>query len=252
MNNFFYLNDIYFETMQKSEILKLLNNFHILIIYIKQLKISYCFHTRKSILLGQNTILKILAPIIVLFLLALANFCQGQYLFNNISKQNGLETSGINCIERDNGGFVWIGTGKGLYRFDGTDIIHFKNDPNDSTTISEDVIISLYNSKDGNIWVGTKDKGVNIIDPESLNIQHLYPTGDNSTGLTSVQNCIMYDDGENVLITGSFHGFDIFNKKEKKFTNFKPTNQIHQLQPRLANTFICCAADPADPSVITR
>ncbi len=194
--------------------------------------------------------LKIIILNIVFLLLTFGNLCQGQYYFNNISKENGLETSGINCIERDNDGFVWIGTEKGLYRFDGTDLLQFRHDPNDSSTISEDVIIDLYLSTEGNIWAGTRDKGVNIIDPIGLSIQHYYPDENNTSGLTSVQNRILYDNNENVWVSGSFHGFDVFNKKEKKFTNYKPTNQIDNLQPRQANSVTCCVPDPTNSDVL--
>jgi len=186
----------------------------------------------------------------VMILLIFGNICQGQYYFNNLSKHNGLESSSINCIERDEDGFIWIGTSKGLYRFDGTDLLRFKHDPNDSSTISEDVIIDLHLGTEGNIWAGTRDKGVNVIDPIGLSIQHIYPDEKNKSGLTSVQNNILYDNKENVWISGSFHGFDIFNKKKKIVTNFKPTNQIDNLESRQANTITCCVPDPTDANIV--
>jgi len=179
------------------------------------------------------------------------SLCFGQYLFNNISKEGGLETSQINVIEKDLYGFIWMGTERGLFRFDGTDILSFRHNPNDSTTISEDIIRSLFIDSKGNIWAGTRDKGVNIIDPVTLNIRHIYPSENNKPGLTSGQNNAIYESEDgNVWITSSFFGFDIFNKKENTFTNYKPTDQYDKLQSRLINTVVCCTPDPKNTEFI--
>lgn len=177
--------------------------------------------------------------------------CFGQYLFNNVSKGSGLNTSQIHAILKDHEGFIWMGTEKGLVRFDGTDMLNFNNDPNDSTSISEDIIISLFLDNAGNIWAGTRDKGINIIDPTTLNIQHIYPKDGIVSGLSSGQNNAIHEDQQgNIWISSSFHGFDIYNIENNTFTNHKPADQYDQLQPRLANTIVCCTPDPENKEVV--
>ena len=43
----------------------------------------------------------------------------------NLTNKTGLPEGAINCIAQDSYGFIWIGTWKGLFRYDGYDVINF-------------------------------------------------------------------------------------------------------------------------------
>ena len=86
---------------------------------------------------------------------------QGQNLkFDKLRVEDGLTS--INAMLIDQYGFTWFGGTHGLYRYDGTEIISYHHDPNDSTTLSSDNIISLHEDDAGNIWIGTEGKGLNV------------------------------------------------------------------------------------------
>ena len=72
---------------------------------------------------------------------------QGQYIFKNLTKDHGLGTNQINCILKDKQGFLWMGTENGLFRFDGSELMPFYNNLDDSTSLSENYIISLFQAK---------------------------------------------------------------------------------------------------------
>jgi signal transduction histidine kinase/ligand-binding sensor domain-containing protein len=72
--------------------------------------------------------------------------------------------TGIRCIFKDSRKLVWIGTENGLYRFDGTNIIYRRHKPNDQASIPGNTIISIVESKDGNIWIGTHE-GIACLNP---------------------------------------------------------------------------------------
>ena len=55
---------------------------------------------------------------------------------------------------QDKQGYMWFGTAYGLNRYDGYGFKVFRNIPGDSTTIARNMIFSLYEDKEGLIWVG--------------------------------------------------------------------------------------------------
>lgn len=78
------------------------------------------------------------------------------YEFMRLTKNNsGLSYDGISTIMQDSRGFIWIGTYKGLNRYDGNT---FKVYGMEDLGLDSDFIYSIVEDPDGNLWVGT-DKG---------------------------------------------------------------------------------------------
>lgn len=72
----------------------------------------------------------------------------------------------LQVIHRDSKGIFWLGTLKGLYRFDQRteQWTHYHNDPNDAATLAVDVIFSILpdpKDPDGVLWIGTNGGGLN-------------------------------------------------------------------------------------------
>lgn len=80
--------------------------------------------------------------------------------FRNIGTENGLSHDKVNCIMQDRRGFLWFGTEDGLNRYDGRFFTIFKNQPNDTTCISGNIIKDLHEDKNGIIWIATADGGL--------------------------------------------------------------------------------------------
>jgi ligand-binding sensor domain-containing protein/signal transduction histidine kinase len=67
----------------------------------------------------------------------------------------------IRCLMVDRTGFLWIGLGNGLMRYDGYVFTHYQHNPDDSTSLSADWITCMAEDKNGDIWLGTFNGGVN-------------------------------------------------------------------------------------------
>ena len=72
--------------------------------------------------------------------------------------------SGVGHIYQDDFGFLWFGTGTGLTKFDGYQALPFRNDPSDSSTISDNTITAIIEDFDHNLWIGTIN-GLNRLNP---------------------------------------------------------------------------------------
>ena len=80
-------------------------------------------------------------------------------LFSHFNKErNGLSYDSVRDIFQDSRGYVWIGTYKGLSRYDGK---RFKNYDRDDLGVISDFINVIKEDIDGNLWIGT-DNGVVI------------------------------------------------------------------------------------------
>ncbi len=110
----------------------------------------------------------------VFFLLpALISFCTGsafaqseyfQPRFEHISVNNGLSHSDAMAVACDQDGFIWIGTNKGLDKYNGYSIKNYPIEVNNTIGLSDNRIRSLYASDEGELWVGTENGGLNYYD----------------------------------------------------------------------------------------
>ncbi|CAL1517536.1 two-component regulator propeller domain-containing protein [Chitinophaga sp. MM2321] len=89
-----------------------------------------------------------------------------QYQFNRIDINQGLSNNQVNCIFKDNAGFMWIGTVSGLNRFDGYRFTVFQHDLRDSTSLSDNSINKIIAGPGEQLWIRTRS-GINIYDPVS-------------------------------------------------------------------------------------
>ena len=103
---------------------------------------------------------KILCPSVIVFLSLLNGVYAQQYItnFTNYSIKDGLSDNLVYTFHEDERGFVWVGTRKGLNRFDGkTFKVFLQNgdkENSECTTIIEDI--------NGNIWTSFFKKRSNI------------------------------------------------------------------------------------------
>src|SRR5271154_3877008 len=75
--------------------------------------------------------------------------------FTHVSGEQGLSNSTVEAICQDSRGFMWIGTRDGLNRYDGHQMVVYRNDPADSNSLSDSYIRCIYEDKDQQLWVGT-------------------------------------------------------------------------------------------------
>ena len=76
--------------------------------------------------------------------------------FEKIGFDEGLPDNFCYSLIRDYLGFMWIGSGNGLVRYDGYDFITYLPDPEDPFSIKGRKITALIESTDNNLWIGTE------------------------------------------------------------------------------------------------
>ncbi|MCB0640971.1 MAG: hypothetical protein KDC44_05000, partial [Phaeodactylibacter sp.] len=127
--------------------------------------------------IGRSIAMKTLFQLLFLFAWLLAFPCKAQYHFDHarrISTAEGLPSDVVNAFAEDRYGFVWIGTGKGLCRYDGSQVFQVKPSAPDSVFLPSESIRSLF-CKGDSLFIGT-EKGLSILDLKSWHFKNVDPS----------------------------------------------------------------------------
>jgi signal transduction histidine kinase/ligand-binding sensor domain-containing protein/DNA-binding response OmpR family regulator len=169
-----------------------------------------------------------------LFCTALASFSYSQapnLKFKRISIEQGLSNSTIECIYQDKRGFIWIGTRDGLNRYDGYQMVVYRFDAKDSSSISDNFIRYIYEDHNQVLWVGTIN-GLNRFDAAKNKFTRYKHNSNNPSSLShNLVSCI-YEDGRGNLWVSTFGGgINLFKPSDNSFVHFN-----HQVdKPRSLN-----------------
>jgi signal transduction histidine kinase/ligand-binding sensor domain-containing protein/CheY-like chemotaxis protein len=79
------------------------------------------------------------------------SLCAQRYTFQYYGQQQGLTNLTPQCILQDRGGFLWVGTQNGLFRYDGSQFFRFGVEDG----LPSPSVESIHESRDGSLWIGT-------------------------------------------------------------------------------------------------
>jgi len=75
--------------------------------------------------------------------------------FRQLTIDDGLSCNNVEHIVEDSLGYLWFGGPQGLNRYDGYEIRNYYSSVNDSTSLPDNQILSLFCDSSGRLWVGT-------------------------------------------------------------------------------------------------
>ena len=128
---------------------------------------------------------------------------QDKIEFEHISMEDGLPNPRVVSILQDRNGFMWFGTLDGLTRYDGYNFKFFRNDPNDSASISGRQIYALQEDQEGNLWIGTAFGGLNKYNPVTNTFRSYSPEPDTPGKIGRKWIWVICEDRQGVLWVGS-------------------------------------------------
>ncbi|MCX7987012.1 MAG: hypothetical protein N2662_08745, partial [Bacteroidales bacterium] len=151
-------------------------------------------------------------------------------IFEHSALAGNASVTSINTIVQDKGGFIWLGTHDGLFRFDGYDYKIFKREPNNPNSLSNNQIMTLAVDVKGRLWIGTLGGGVNIYLPQTEQIINAQNSPNLIQSLRSNEVWCLYLDMDNRMWVGTSDGLfqaQIIEKNDKiESIQFKEYNNI--------------------------
>lgn len=110
------------------------------------------------------------------------------------------------CLTQDKRGFLWCGTNRGLFCYDGYTVEFLRHDEGDTSTLSENQVNALAVDGEGNIWVGTS-LGLDRLNPVTRRVQRvpLLPLANEESGQVFVTS-LLIDSNRTVWVGTQEHG----------------------------------------------
>jgi ligand-binding sensor domain-containing protein/two-component sensor histidine kinase len=146
---------------------------------------------------------------------------QPSLYFDRLTAQNGLSHNKVNCILRDQRGFMWFGTNDGLNRYDGHNFVIFRYEPGNSASISGNIINDMLEDEQGVLWIATADGGLSRYDyklpPSKQFKQYRRIPGDSTSIPVNVLNSLLMDRQGYLWIGTSGKALLRFNRHTEKF-----------------------------------
>ena len=144
---------------------------------------------------------------------------QDESRYYNITADEGLSQSFVNCIYQDKQGFMWFGTQDGLNKYDGNGITIFKNNPIDSNTILANNITCLYEDSLGILWIGT-DGGLSALNTYSGKFTSYLHTSSKSSISGNAIHAIYQDHEGELWIGTNNNALNNFDRKTGTFKSY--------------------------------
>lgn len=186
-----------------------------------------------------------LKKLLLLLALALPLTAAGVYLFKTLDARSGLISSQINCVLKDQRGYVWFGTPAGLYRFDGYTFKNFQSNSQDGSSLPDSYIISIQEMLDGNLWIETS-AGFCVYHPQTESFERDMKQIYASMGIEGKPNVVFIDRHKNFWASIPNKGVVAYNMQQQTDYEFGYTNDSHGIP----QGNICAIGECRDGAVI--
>ncbi|GGB03864.1 hybrid sensor histidine kinase/response regulator [Puia dinghuensis] len=140
--------------------------------------------------------------------------------FTHLSGEQGLSNSTIEAIYQDSQGFIWIGTRDGLNRYDGHEMVVYRNDPADSSSISDGYIHCIYEDRDHQLWIGTVT-GLNRFDRAKDRFTRWKHRDSDNGSLSSSNITSILEDHNGRMWVATSGGMNELDRKTGRFRHFR-------------------------------
>ncbi len=146
--------------------------------------------------------------------------------FTSLTTKNGLSSNAVNAVLKDSYGWVWFATADGLNRFDGTNFTVYRHVDGDTTSLPVNEILSLYEDRSGELWIGTGGGSLVYYD-RTHDTFHQYREGAIWKRLLTEPILAISSDHMGRLWVSGFNGLRIIDLKKNETTT-PPLNKLKE------------------------
>lgn len=143
------------------------------------------------------------------------------YEFRSLNVGDGLAGCRVNCITKDQQGFLWFGTDAGLSRFDGFRFQNFFCSSADASSLRSDQVNNIQEDAEGHLWVQTV-AGYCVYNPETEKFDRNLPEWMAQCGLRKLPDEIFIDQKRNfwMVVKGVGCYYHDFSTEKTVFFKF--------------------------------
>ena len=152
-----------------------------------------------------------------------------QLKFSHLDRDAGLSQSNVICILQDSRGFMWFGTRDGLNKYDGYQFTVYKNNTEDTNSLSNNFITGIIEDSKGALWITTWGGGLNRFDREKNRFTHYRH---NKKDVNSISDdfvkSVSGDSQGNLWIGTQTGGVNMFDHNTGQFITYVHNNKDSQ------------------------
>ena len=144
------------------------------------------------------------------------------YAFSHILPDQVATIGYTNTVAQDAEGFMWFGGANGLARYDGYNLVFYRRDDADPSSLSNNYVNDIHRARDGSLWIATR-KGINRYDAQ-LDSFVRYSVATTAETLSSDDIMAIEETDDGLFWLASRGGLYSFDRRDNQF-------QHHLLQP---------------------
>ena len=147
-------------------------------------------------------------------------FDLGEPHFEIIGDSQSIPQGAVTVIIQDKAGFIWLGSQKGLIRFDGYEFTLFTHQYDDPNSLPGDFIMALWAAPDGKLWIGTSAEGLSVYDPKLNTFTNYQNNEQNPHSLSHNMVRAIAGDDKGGIWVGTQNGLDYLPANQNRFQHF--------------------------------
>jgi signal transduction histidine kinase/ligand-binding sensor domain-containing protein/DNA-binding response OmpR family regulator len=141
--------------------------------------------------------------------------------FTSLSAKDGLLSNVVNAIIKDSLGLMWFATDDGLNKFDGTNFTVYRNNAGDKASLRSNSVLSLFEDKKGNLWIGTSGGGLSLYNRRQDNFTNFPDTNNYGGFATNAAIRSVCCDYKGKIWIAQFDGLYVFDPVSKNVKEMK-------------------------------
>jgi signal transduction histidine kinase/ligand-binding sensor domain-containing protein/CheY-like chemotaxis protein len=167
-----------------------------------------------------------------------------QHYEHNDGRPGSIRNSYVTYVYGDSHQRIWVGTASGLDRYDPVkdQFIHYPGDSkNPDSGVTSYLVNSMDEDAEGNMWIGTENDGLIILNPETNSVYHYRHDDMDPASLSTNSLWSIYMDPKKNMWLGSFTGgIDFVCRDARKFIHYKHNSSPYSLS---SNQVLCLLED---------
>ena len=157
-----------------------------------------------------------LALLLTAACLAQAPAQHADVIFQKLDRDSGLPSPIVQAVAQDGHGFLWVGTGSGVSRWDGYHFRSYGVEVGVAGALPDNDIYSMGADAAGSLWIGTRSRGVARYDSARDQFQTFAPPGKEKNFATVYS---ILADGPHGILLGTREGLDELDPSTGVFTS---------------------------------
>lgn len=158
--------------------------------------------------------------LVLVFFLLTGKVAGQPVFFNKVQPPSGKNFIHITGMVQDKLGYMWLASKNGLFRYDGYQLVQYRNDPLDANSLGSDDLETICIDQKGILWIGTFSNGLDRLDPGTGRFTHYRNDPANPSSICSNTILSLCVDKEGTLWVGT-QGLERFNPEKNSFIHYK-------------------------------